>query len=145
LETLASASFPEPWKARFLSLEEVLVSGVQIPRCHLQGLGVDLAKPGVDFLGNAFDSQRSERKGISMMVPLPSECRESKVRYPVPWGGKGGNASRVQGLPWGIDTFHCQSEKRMSTSIYAAGLAFSTGEPQAAIAKFLSRSKKTKP
>ncbi|MDN5334150.1 MAG: hypothetical protein PWP59_1412, partial [Sphaerochaeta sp.] len=21
------------------------------------------------------------------MVPLPSECRESKVRYPVPWGG----------------------------------------------------------
>ncbi|MDN5334903.1 MAG: hypothetical protein PWP59_2165, partial [Sphaerochaeta sp.] len=22
-----------------------------------------------------------------MMVPLPSECRESKVRYPVPWGG----------------------------------------------------------
>ncbi|MDK2860298.1 MAG: hypothetical protein PWP25_1484, partial [Sphaerochaeta sp.] len=25
-----------------------------------------------------------------MMVPLPSECRESKVRYPVPWGGKGG-------------------------------------------------------
>jgi hypothetical protein len=37
--------------------------------------------------------QRSERKGISMMVPLWSECRESKVRYPVPWGGKGGNAS----------------------------------------------------
>ncbi|MDK2858867.1 MAG: hypothetical protein PWP25_53, partial [Sphaerochaeta sp.] len=26
-----------------------------------------------------------------MMVPPPSECRESKVRYPVPWGGKGGN------------------------------------------------------
>ena len=40
-----------------------------------------------------FIPQRSERKGISMMVPLPSECRESKVRYPVPWGGKGGNAS----------------------------------------------------
>jgi hypothetical protein len=40
-----------------------------------------------------FIPQRSERKGISMMVPLPSECQESKVRYPVPWGGKGGNAS----------------------------------------------------
>jgi len=42
------------------------------------------------------------------MVPLPSECRESKVRYPAPWGGKGGNASSFQGLPWGIDTFHSQ-------------------------------------
>ncbi|RFU93798.1 hypothetical protein DYP60_12840 [Sphaerochaeta halotolerans] len=40
-----------------------------------------------------FIPQRSERKGTIMMVPLPSECRESKVRYPVPWGGKGGNAS----------------------------------------------------
>ena len=37
--------------------------------------------------------QRSERKGTFMMLPLPSECRESKMRYPVPWGGKGGNAS----------------------------------------------------
>jgi hypothetical protein len=35
-----------------------------------------------------FIPQRSERKGISMMVSLWSECRESKVRYPVPWGGK---------------------------------------------------------
>jgi hypothetical protein len=26
-------------------------------------------------------------------VLFPSEWRESKVRYPVPWGGKGGNAS----------------------------------------------------
>jgi len=41
-----------------------------------------------------------------MMVLLPSECRESKVLYPFPWGGKGGNASWVQGLPWSIDTFH---------------------------------------
>jgi predicted AAA+ superfamily ATPase len=40
-----------------------------------------------------FIPQRSERKGISMMLPLWSECRESKVRYPVPWGGKGDNAS----------------------------------------------------
>ena len=40
------------------------------------------------------------------MVPLPSECRESKVKYPAPWGGKGGNASAFQGLPWGIYTFH---------------------------------------
>ena len=64
---------------------------------------------GFEFKANAPDSsievdkqigivealipQRSERKGIIIMVPLPSECRESKVRYPVPWGGKGGNAS----------------------------------------------------
>jgi hypothetical protein len=40
------------------------------------------------------------------MVPLPSECRERKVRYPALWGGKGGKASFSQGLPWGIDTFH---------------------------------------
>jgi hypothetical protein len=29
-----------------------------------------------------------------------------KYQYPAPWGGKGGNASAFQGLPWGIDTFH---------------------------------------
>jgi hypothetical protein len=40
------------------------------------------------------------------MVPFPSECRESKVKYPAPWSTRGGNASLVQGLPWGIDTFH---------------------------------------
>jgi hypothetical protein len=27
-------------------------------------------------------------------------------RYPVPWGGRGGEASWVQGLPWGNDTIH---------------------------------------
>ncbi|MBZ4673636.1 MAG: hypothetical protein JG773_606 [Spirochaeta sp.] len=27
------------------------------------------------------------------MVPLMSGCSESKVRYPVPWGGKGGGSS----------------------------------------------------
>jgi hypothetical protein len=26
--------------------------------------------------------QRSERSGSSMLVPFPSECRESKVKYP---------------------------------------------------------------
>jgi len=41
-----------------------------------------------------------------MVVPFPSECRESKVRYPAPWGPRGGEASAFQGLPWGIDTFH---------------------------------------
>ena len=40
------------------------------------------------------------------MVPILSECRESKVKYPAPWGGIGGEAYLVQGLPWGIDTFH---------------------------------------
>ena len=43
--------------------------------------------------------QRSESSKSIPMVPLPSECRESKVRYPAPWGGKGGNASSFQGLP----------------------------------------------
>jgi hypothetical protein len=41
-----------------------------------------------------------------MLVLIPSECRERKVKYPAPWGGKGGKASAFQGLPWGIDTFH---------------------------------------
>jgi hypothetical protein len=41
-----------------------------------------------------------------MVVSFPSECRESKVSYPAPWGGKGGEASALQGLPWGIDIFH---------------------------------------
>ena len=50
--------------------------------------------------------QRSESSGSINMLPLPSEGRESKVSYSAPWGGKGGNASLVQGLPWGIDTFH---------------------------------------
>ncbi len=33
------------------------------------------------------------------MVPLRSECRESKVRYSASWGEKGGKASWIQGLP----------------------------------------------
>jgi len=45
------------------------------------------------------------RKTIKM-VPLSSECRESKVREAAPWTGKGGNASSLQGLPWDIDTFY---------------------------------------
>ncbi|MBL7006221.1 MAG: hypothetical protein ISR78_03965 [Spirochaetia bacterium] len=39
------------------------------------------------------------------MVPLPSECRDRKVTYPAPWGGKGGEASWGQGLPWGMIPF----------------------------------------
>ena len=58
-----------------------------------------------------FITQRSERSGSSMLVPFPSECRESKVRYPAPWGGKGGIASWVQSLLWGIDTFHLKRFK----------------------------------
>jgi len=41
-----------------------------------------------------------------MVVPFLSECRERKVRYPAPWSPRGGEASALQGLPWGIDTFH---------------------------------------
>jgi hypothetical protein len=41
-----------------------------------------------------------------MLVPFPSECWESKVRYRASWGGKGSFAPWVQGLPWGIDAFH---------------------------------------
>jgi hypothetical protein len=43
------------------------------------------------------------------MVPFPSECRERKVKYPTPFGGKGGEGFSFQGLPWGIDTFHSLS------------------------------------
>ena len=31
---------------------------------------------------------------------------KDKVREAAPWGGKGGEASAFQGLPWGSDTFH---------------------------------------
>jgi len=41
-----------------------------------------------------------------MMVPLSSECRESKMGYPAPWGGKRGKASAFLCLLWDIDTFH---------------------------------------
>jgi len=40
------------------------------------------------------------------MTPIPSECRESKVKYPALWDGEGGKTSAFQSLPWGIDTFH---------------------------------------
>ena len=53
-----------------------------------------------------------------MLVPFLSECRESKVRYSAPWGGKGGFASAFQGLPWGIDTFHFPPKK----SLYRPGV-----------------------
>jgi hypothetical protein len=43
--------------------------------------------------------QQTERSGSILMVPLPSECRESKVEYAAPSGGKGGKASAFQGLP----------------------------------------------
>jgi len=60
------------------------------------------------------------------MVPIPSECRESKVKYPAPWGGKGGHASAFQGLPWGIDTFHLMgswNENYTNSSLRASKIA----------------------
>ncbi|MCF7944068.1 MAG: hypothetical protein K9L75_00855 [Spirochaetia bacterium] len=53
-----------------------------------------------------FIPKRSERSGSNEKVPFPSESRERKEKYPAPWGGKRGEDSWVQGLPWGIDTFH---------------------------------------
>jgi hypothetical protein len=50
--------------------------------------------------------QRSERSGSSILVPLPSECRESKVRYPAPWGAKEAKPTGSRACPGGIDTFH---------------------------------------
>jgi len=41
-----------------------------------------------------------------MMVPLASECRERKVKYPAPRSGEGSEASYFPSLPWGIDTLH---------------------------------------
>ncbi|PKL12833.1 MAG: hypothetical protein CVV52_08450 [Spirochaetae bacterium HGW-Spirochaetae-8] len=59
-----------------------------------------------------------------MMVPFPNECRESKVRYPAPWVGKGGKASWVQGLPWGIDilSFPERKERKPLVSSTHSGL-----------------------
>jgi len=40
------------------------------------------------------------------MIPPPSECRKSKVKYPAPWSSKVGEASAFKGLPCGLDTFY---------------------------------------
>jgi len=41
-----------------------------------------------------------------MMVPFPSESRERKETYPVPWGGiEPPKRFWVQGLPWGMIPF----------------------------------------
>ncbi len=55
----------------------------------------------IRFHSSWFDSptKREERKHL--MVPLPSECRERKVKHPAPWAEKEGFASAFQGLPWG--------------------------------------------
>jgi hypothetical protein len=48
-----------------------------------------------------FDSQTSERSGISKMVALPSESRGRKETYSAHWAGQ--NRQRrfcIQGLPW---------------------------------------------
>ena len=53
-----------------------------------------------------FDSQTSESSGTIMMVPLPSESRDRKETYPVPWGGiEPPKRFWVQGLPWGMIPF----------------------------------------
>jgi len=49
----------------------------------------------------AFHAKRSEGKGTMAWTTLPSECRQRKDPYLAHWGGKGGKASWVQGLPWG--------------------------------------------
>jgi len=35
----------------------------------------------------------------------PERVPEKQGKTPSTWGGKGGEASAFQGLPWGIDTF----------------------------------------
>ena len=50
--------------------------------------------------------QRSERRVSLLMILIPNECQERKVREAAPWGPRGGEASALEGLPWGIDTFH---------------------------------------
>ena len=60
----------------------------------------------------AFHSQTEREERDHGMVTLPSECRQRKDSYLAPWGGKGGEASRVHPLPWGRDTFHFMEEYR---------------------------------
>jgi len=56
------------------------------------------------------DSQTSESNGTIMMVPLPSESRDRKETYPVPWGGiEPPKRFWVQGLPWGMIPFILQN------------------------------------
>ncbi|PKL11769.1 MAG: hypothetical protein CVV52_12660 [Spirochaetae bacterium HGW-Spirochaetae-8] len=50
------------------------------------------------FCINRFNPQPSERKGIVLIVPIPSECRESKVEHSAPWGRKGGKAFAFSGM-----------------------------------------------
>ena len=40
-------------------------------------------------------------------------------RYPAHWGGSGGEASRVQGLPWGHDTIHFPTKAQHSCSSFS--------------------------
>ena len=65
------------------------------------------------------------------MDTLPNECRERKEKYPTPWGGIGGEASRIQGLPWGIDTFHLDKyESRKEKIVHKTLLAHCSGKYQ---------------
>ena len=65
----------------------------------------------VDHMGQV-DCQTEREERDHGMVTLPSECRQRKDSYLAPWGGKGGEASRVHPLPWGRDTFHFMEEYR---------------------------------
>ncbi|MEA5033046.1 MAG: biotin--[acetyl-CoA-carboxylase] ligase [Sphaerochaeta sp.] len=65
----------------------------------------------VDHMGQV-DCQTEREERDHAMLPLPSECRQRKDSYLAPWGGKGGEASRVHPLPWGRDTFHFMEEYR---------------------------------
>jgi len=40
-------------------------------------------------------------EGCVLMVTIPSKCRKSKMKH-LSTGGKGGEASAFQGLPWGV-------------------------------------------
>jgi hypothetical protein len=67
---------------------------------------------------------RSERKGSNMMVPIPIECRESKMEY----CPRGGITPALQGLSWSIDTFHFYQRDGLDEKFILLGLVFSQSE-----------------
>lgn len=56
-----------------------------------------------------FDCQTKREERDHEMVTLPSECRQRKYPCLTPWGDKGSEASWIQGLSLGLDTFHFDS------------------------------------
>jgi hypothetical protein len=45
------------------------------------------------------------------MATFPSECRQRKDPYLAPFGGKGGEVSRIRLVYWGSGAFHSEVKR----------------------------------